>query len=98
MTLRTDRCAVGSHQIRSCFLKPFLVSVRSAVVSRSTSEQFIQRELLEHEVSRTPFIDDADVPGVDSCQTGIARPSAFVEQQVMVLGPRPAVAGADLDL
>ena len=43
------------------------------------------------------LVDDPHVSAVDSRQAGITRAAAFVEQQVMLLGPRATVVEADLD-
>ena len=64
---------------------------------RSGTKQFIQRKLLEHQMRLAPFVDDADVSIVHAGQARITRPAAFVEQQVMRLGPGAAVVETDLD-
>ena len=59
--------------------------------------QFVQRELLKHQVRLAAFVDDADVVIIDAGHTRVTRPAAFVEQQMVRLRPRAAVVEADLN-
>ena len=66
-------------------------------IDPSSSQEFIQGQLLEHHLRLASFIDDTDMLIVHAGQARIARPSTFVEQHVVRLRPCSAIVKAYLN-